>query len=213
MSTERIIEKIKKLFTLANNEGATVNEAANAMRMANKLLEKHNLNIASLAESAEETDGQFYTAAKTKWQRVIVSQVSYLYGCVAVLMGDIGKYVIVGKESDRVTAMIVIDSLIKVISKESRGKGAQFREGAVSAIVEQIQEILAARKTEEAIPGTGLVLADVLKTQMAKNSEWIGREFPNCATSRSSLNGNREGRQFGKNLSVSPRLSNKKALN
>ena len=53
MSNERLIDKIRKLFALANCEGATENEAATALRMANKLLDKHSISTIDLADERE----------------------------------------------------------------------------------------------------------------------------------------------------------------
>ncbi|MBW1849370.1 MAG: DUF2786 domain-containing protein [Deltaproteobacteria bacterium] len=37
----KLIDKIKKMFALANDAGAAKGEAENAMRMANKMMERH----------------------------------------------------------------------------------------------------------------------------------------------------------------------------
>jgi len=48
MSDEKLLDKIKKLITLANDAGATEAEADTAMSMANRLLLMHNLTMADV---------------------------------------------------------------------------------------------------------------------------------------------------------------------
>lgn len=43
MNKNEAIEKINKLFNLANNSGATEGEKQNALEMANKLAKKYNI--------------------------------------------------------------------------------------------------------------------------------------------------------------------------
>lgn len=45
MNKNEAIEKINKLFNLANNSGATEGEKQNALEMANKLAKKYNIGV------------------------------------------------------------------------------------------------------------------------------------------------------------------------
>ena len=47
---EKILDKVKKLLAVANNEAATEGERDNALRMAHNMLAKHNLAMADLDE-------------------------------------------------------------------------------------------------------------------------------------------------------------------
>ena len=50
---ERMIQKIRKLFALASNKGASGNESENALRMANALLMKHSIDKHKLHDKDE----------------------------------------------------------------------------------------------------------------------------------------------------------------
>ena len=63
-----IIQRIRKLLTLANNSGATEAEAQNAMAMAQRLMIKYNISTASIGvNNTVETDikQEFYMKRKT----------------------------------------------------------------------------------------------------------------------------------------------------
>ena len=77
---QKIIDKIRKMFALANNAGATKGESDNAMRMANKLLEKHNLSMMDL-EVQEDIDSSVIFAKPEPWVRIVVNSVARLYSC------------------------------------------------------------------------------------------------------------------------------------
>jgi len=57
MSTDKLIEKVQKLLTLARNDGASEAEADTALQMANKLLLIHNLTMADVDTEEEDGDG------------------------------------------------------------------------------------------------------------------------------------------------------------
>jgi hypothetical protein len=57
MSTqENLISKIKKLLALANNEASTQSESEKALKLANRLLIKHNLTSSDIEVSAIQSD-------------------------------------------------------------------------------------------------------------------------------------------------------------
>ena len=65
---DKIIERIKKMFALATNEGAAPGEAENAMRMANKLMEKYSLSALDL-HTQEEITIKFGEKAHNTWKK------------------------------------------------------------------------------------------------------------------------------------------------
>jgi hypothetical protein len=52
MTEDTVRDKIRKLLALANDEGAADNEAETAMRQANKLMKKHNIDLAALHQAS-----------------------------------------------------------------------------------------------------------------------------------------------------------------
>jgi hypothetical protein len=80
-----VIEKVKKLLALSTSSNA--NEAANAMALANKLIDQYRLDIAELedkehSEPIEEDDGYIYESGKiTQWKSSLVMTLAGFYGC------------------------------------------------------------------------------------------------------------------------------------
>ena len=122
---KKLIERIKKMFALANDKGAAEGEAENAMRMANKLMEKHNLSHIDLHNS-EDITIKFEDGTKFNWKRQIYNAVAKVYSCGFFIQGQ-DQCLIVGTDSDTVTASIVIHGLIDSIDKAGKGKGIAFK--------------------------------------------------------------------------------------
>ena len=208
---EKIINKIKKMFALANDEGAAQGEAENAMRMANKLMEKHMLTSIDL-HTSEEMSITFLDAHRYVWARHLYNAICPVYSCSMFLQGK--KYVLVGTESDMVTTGIVVDGLIKNIKRASKGQNVTFSNGAVLEIARQCREIIANRKTDVTpIVGTGLVLADVYDTKMDKVLDFMNDKFNLTSGKSTRMNSSNAGREYGSTLNPHANLSNKRALN
>lgn len=196
---ERLIEKIKKLFALANNEGAAPNEAENALRMANKLMEKHNLSSIDL-HNKEDLTIKFEDGTRNQWARQIYASVAKVYSCGCFRQGS-EQMLLVGTVSDTMTASIVANGLIDNINRAGKGKGVAFKNGAMFEVLGQCERIIQERAdNREVIPGHGLVLADVYKSKADRVREYMDTNL-NLSTSRASrLNSSDEGREYGRTL-------------
>ena len=75
-----IIEKCRKLFTLANNDGATEGERDNALRMAYGLMAKHNLDETML-DSEDLRQILEVEAPGAAWIRQVTNSVAGLFFC------------------------------------------------------------------------------------------------------------------------------------
>jgi len=216
MNNQRIIEKIKKLFALAANEDSEGNEAENALRMANKLLEKHSIDKLNLADS-DAVSCTFITEQDKKWVRIVFTSITKLYNCRMFidLNWDKPKFVIVGTESNRTTAQIVIEQLLDQIRSDSKGKKDDFRLGAANSLYWMCDEIVNERKvaTEEIAPGTGLIPLDVIKSNDIKNEDWISDNVGMLGTikqGRSKVS--QEGLDYGRCLNPGARVSKAQAI-
>lgn len=208
---EKIINKIRKMFALANNEGAAPGEAENAMRMANNLMEKHMLTSMDL-HTGDRITIDFIDSQRYVWVRALYNAVCPVYSCSMFLSGK--EYVLVGTESNMVTVGIIVDGLIKNIKRASKGKGIAFANGAVLEISKQCRNLIADRKSSEEIaPGSGLVLANIYQTQMNLVQEFMDKKFNLTSGRRSNMNSSNAGREYGATLNPHTNLSNRKALN
>lgn len=211
-----MINKIKKLFALASNASSQGNESENAMRMANKLLEKHAISMLDLSDQ-ESVGVTFMSPPDVPWVRVLCNSIAKLYSCKVIRdpNWENSKMILIGTESNRITAEIVINQLIDQITKESKGKGNAFRNGAADSLYQSCMTMIRERKADkvEAIPGTGLVPLDIITKQLAEIDDWMKKHMPNTTTSRSNTRSSAEGRAYGKGLNAGARVgSSQRAL-
>lgn len=206
-SNDRLMKKIRSLFALAANEGATGNEAENAMRMANKLLEKHAISMMDLKED-DVVGISFITERNIPWVRKVIFYVSKLYTCQYVLMNS-EMHTITGTLSNRTTAKIVAKQLIDQIDKETKGKGAAFRNGAVESLYYTCMKILKEKTncTEEIMPGTGLMPLDLYKRQLIDIDDFVSAEIGKLGTVKSNTRSSQAGREYGKGLNPGARVT------
>lgn len=87
-----IHDKIKKMFALANDKGASEDEAATAMRLAMGLMAKYGIEQADLKdiEQPRTKRGAIMKFKFEKHQVVIANAAAYLYGC-RIIFYDMGK--------------------------------------------------------------------------------------------------------------------------
>lgn len=207
----RIIEKIRKLFALAANDGATGAESENAMRMANAMLDKHSIEMSQLTGTDETV---FCTFAdyniKPPWVKTVIGAVCKLYNCRQIFDYNWPepKTMIIGTGANRMTTTIVIDQLIDQIKKESVGKGSAFRNGAGIGLYDVVNKIINERKADktEIIPGTGLVPLDQMESQMNAANIFVEHNFKNLTSSKSSAKSSQEGRKYGQGLNPGARV-------
>lgn len=210
---DKLINRIKKMFNLANDPGAAKGEAENAMRMANRLLEKHNLKMADL-HTQENMSIRIRDYNSASWIKQINLAISEVYSCV-FFMSKRTNFTFVGTESNLVTCMMVSESLIDSINRAGKGKGTSFRNGAALEIVRQCNHIIRARRASTETAGTGLVLSAIYDKEMDRAEIFIKDMLNiNLTSSKSSrMNSNDAGRAYGATLNPNAHLSNKKALN
>lgn len=211
MSNERMMEKIRKLFALANCEGATDNEAATAMRMANKLLDKHSISMIDLA-SPEEVGLSFISNGKQKWICTVFNAITKLYDCRYFTdhNWEVPKHIIVGTQSNRLTASIVIDHLIDQIKKETKGETMAFRLSAAQSLYWICDGILKERASSDlpVMPGTSLIPLDLIKKAEIENEDYIKANIGHLSKGRKTKSAySAAGAAYGKGLNPGARVT------
>ncbi len=170
-------------------KSANENEAANALAMAKRLMEKHGLSDADVEEKEVKpiyTDDQmFHNAIEPKeWEDVLAVAVADKYECYVIKekcitsSGDISfKYFAYGDDTDIIYVKAAFNHLhsqmASVISMNCRSRGElyinSYSEGLVSAVQLNImfEELkmpgLVSTKAKEDEPGPALVKVDVVK--------------------------------------------------
>lgn len=82
-----VLDKIQKLLRMANDKRGNESEAGNAMRLAQRLADAHNLQLANIDPNNENADSKRREVAKKngglyKWQRALWKAVAEVNHCV-----------------------------------------------------------------------------------------------------------------------------------
>jgi hypothetical protein len=187
MELQDIVLKIKYLMRLAKS--ANENEAANALFLAKKLMEKHGLLEADVEEKEEKpiyTDEQmFHNAVEPKeWEDILAVAVADKYECYVIKekcvtsSGDMSfKYFAYGDDADIIFVKAVFNHLfsqmVSAISMNCRDRGElyvdSYSEGLVSAVRTNIMfedfnmPGLVEVKAKEDDPGPALVKTEEVR--------------------------------------------------
>ena len=152
MSRSKIIDRVRKLLRLA--ESSNVNEAAVAAAQAQKLIERHRIEQASLVESDEHEiamhDDALDEGARVKqWKVELAMIVAEANGCRVVVLQD-GRYSTInlvggGEDIDIVRALYAwlvteVQRLARASKLRGRDNLDNFRMGAVATLEQRLQE-------------------------------------------------------------------------
>lgn len=184
MSTERIIERVRKMLALANDAGASEGERDNALRMAHSTLAKYNLSLAQVEASGRgsaEARGRLTSIYYARpWARVLSNSIADLFYSYYVFGGSHGDsksgyHYFIGLESNAKTASEMSAWLVKCILTESRKFGKRsatarrsFAFGAVSRIAERVVELKKTPQSED----TSHALVAWTDLEKQRNAEW-----------------------------------------
>jgi len=157
MSIQDVIEKVKKLLALSKS--SNVNEAANAMAAANRLLDEYRLSEADIIGSDSsldpiiEDDSYVYETGRiSPWKQNLVMTLSSHYGC-AVFNNcyypegrKVSRYKLLGRKSDIQIVQYMFAYLVlecqRLSDAEVKGQGKvvvfSYCNGFVSGIAEQL---------------------------------------------------------------------------
>ncbi len=230
MSDTKILDRIKKLITLANAKGNT-NECANAFAQAQRLLMKHKLTMADLDsftdeadEPIEESDMELYGKRIIGWKRYLANEVAKLNACRTFTRSGYGnaQHFIVGRASDVEVVNYIVTSVVSQIEyfckkamKNGEGSGKtfsnQFKFGAAETVVSRIRQANAEIKKE--YQGTNaLVLVNTRSAEVDAHMEenYKLRKAPSYRVARDH-SARDAGRAAGRKVSLSKGMKTTKA--
>lgn len=199
MSSEKILEKIKKCLALAAS--ANEHEAAAALRQAQKLMQAHNISDQDvLAAQAGEADVKAGAAAKpSNWETALAYSVGDAFGCRTLFSSrNRGCWVYVGvgtthevasyafsvlhRQAKRARATYISDVLKRVKRAAIKTRRADlFSEGWVTTAVAQLAQWIATTDQEakvQAFIGVNYPSLENLKSidrnagRNLRNHEW-----------------------------------------
>ena len=220
---ERVLDKIKKLLAMSSEgSGASETERETALRQANFMMDKNQIEMIDAHEHGEDTrDTESIVMGRHPWKASVFSAVGKLYGChVYRTRGSSGKVYITGKKSIREVVIIMGDYVIDSIDRESRnlprsGRSftSSFRNGATSGLYDQVERLVVDRKkgNEEGIStAKGLVLTDFYKQEHSDNASFLAAAGVRLTSAKGSVsrdsNAFAMGHSYGNSISLNSQL-------
>lgn len=211
MSHEAVIEKIKKLRSLA--QSANANEAANAAAAAERLLQDHRLSEAEIEahspepvlEGAEEDPAVAETFGDkiATWRSHLLSAITRSHGCAwyyaysVVQRGYVAR--IVGRTSDTATVRYfyvwLAAEVERLALKHGKGKGRtwtnSYRLGCVAGISEAMRS--AERTARASATSAALVRVDARAIEARTLLDQLHPHLRSRAASSSAVHANAYG--------------------
>ena len=209
-SKEWVLDKIRKMLTLAENSEATAGERENAMRMVHRLLAKHNIDMAEARAHGSKSEDRGILSAVyfgRPWARQVSKAIADLFFCeylyYPATKGKDTRHCFVGLESNTVTASELSRFLVESIMQEGKRKQREqragniyyrsFATGAAATIRRRVDEMIA-KSSKEGITeptdapgtstGTALVLASLYRTEVEANKAVIEQAFKKLRSGR-----------------------------
>lgn len=229
-SKEKILARVKKMMTLANDAAATEGERDNAIRMAHATLAKYNLHMADAEASGKPSEenrtGQHVVSRDQPWMRTTAHAIAELFFCEYFFISGRGetkgkvKHFFVGKESNVFTAQEMAKYVIGSISAEGRKKSIEmsdsakgtywrsFCKGAAYQVWVRCKKIREDAERAPKTPGTALVLASVYAIEKTANEKYMvdkmgGLPKEKKTTQRNtSLNAFAAGKDYGDKINL-----------
>lgn len=236
-NNDKVIDKIRKLLNHANDTAAdSEHERDTAMRMALKLLAKHNLDMSDIADLEHKEDREMISAEHfpCPFRRIVAHAIAKLYFCEFYYQKVPNKqkslFCFVGLESNAITASEMTKYLVKSLDLESARRlkengmstrwGTDFRNAAAHRIADRCETIRQEAETEQEAESTGtaLVLANLYEQEEALNGNFIVQVLgitnlkkKTIRTKFVSGSAVAQGREFGDNVNLSNQLKDSTA--
>lgn len=187
----KIIDRIKKLFSLSENEGATEGEATSAMKMASTLMLKYGIQAKECSEEIDTIDKTSIKVSSTKPSlRNLASAAAQLNAVKFVYNTYYKTFTFYGEEVNREATILLYEFLTKEVYKEykkavPKGLSASvrsrfrnsFENAAAVRIAHRAYEIVESWKNDENAQNdlgvTSLVVTTHIEKQLAKVDEFI----------------------------------------
>ena len=230
MERENIIEKVRKLRTLAANPAATVDEAAAAALAAELIIQKHALAEVELqmSQASQEEimdDGTPLTdwgQRQTLWQNILTHGLAKAYNCSSVLKwnetGNPNIYAI-GKPSDisllryQYTFFVIeLTRLSHKLAPKNLGRGTgktwynSFYRGAVHAILDSLKSAKEEVRTQASSEALVFIDQHLNAIERFKNKKYPGSTTTHTAGGNIDPDAYRKGLEAGSNLNPKPAL-------
>ena len=238
MNTQKILEKIQKLMSLADSPNES--EAQSAMDKAQALMVQYNISISDISVSDESNDiiedSIKETGRLSSWESVLMSAVAKVNYCDAFVTrsrrAGKTKLVMVGKPHHVAIAKAMFDYLSATVEREckrvktenpidtvGRSWSASFKLGCASRIASRLKEKMESMKSQgiPEVAVTALVVVDSFRKadqDIQKYHAQAGRKFGKASKcSFSNGAGYSAGQSAGNSVSLNAQVKSGKGQN
>ena len=130
---EKIIERVKKLFSLAGNNPSKEEAQAAALK-AQQLIAEHDIEDSELLDEVAEDiiETEFHTDAGNKWKFILLTAVAKNFRCKCYTRAK-KTFVFLGHEKDAIVAKETFEFLYNACTKQCRAEAYKARKEKGSA--------------------------------------------------------------------------------
>lgn len=212
MTEEKILSRIRKMLNLANDEGAAEGERDNALRMANNLMTKYQIDMAMvdkhLRDSLDPRGHYQQEGWNTLWAKYVRMHIARLFFCKYYTGRKInatrGVHNFVGRESNATTAMLMSEWIIRSLLRETdkryghrlNPESRAFCMGAQENLGRRIRELHKAAQEQVDSVGSALVVVDLARSEQLDNDRFIEQELNTKLVVRKSRKVSVDNRAF-----------------
>jgi hypothetical protein len=193
MSETKILDRVRKLLAMANDQNGNDNERETALRQAHKLLTSYGLDMidveAHIKEKLDPRGRYNETGWSMMWTRQVRRSIGRLFMCdyyyyTKKISSTRQEFCFVGRESNAVTASYMSAYVIESILKEGRrlykhnlrAGTRSFATGCANSLEARIDLIIKERVAEvKATSGKDLALLDLMKAESLANLEFMSK--------------------------------------
>lgn len=205
-----MIELIKKLMAMTEENGCTASEAMMAVDKISRLRDKYNISMEEINTEEFEAIGEVVETGYKRVPGYLEILACELGACfdvkVVISHKHKGKFILVGLEQDVLTTKHFFIYLSRVLISEAKGK--KNKNAYCFGIIEEICNRLKPQENKAQSTGTDLT---VCKASAIR--KYIAAEFGRTTSKTSNIGGTQDdisaGKQRGKNISLSKPMSSK----
>jgi len=208
---KKIVDKIIKCLDLANNEAATVGEAASAMERIGQMLHKYDISMDQVEEvkngngngkksSVEQVIINGSSERKRTWESALAQSIATTFDCRTINREwSNWQIIFVGVKGDIETSLYFYRYLTRWVGKKSevwkkQADRTNYCFGAISTIGSRLDSLYKGKMKEAEVTGT---MALVVKKKEEVN-QFIAQEFPFLTKGKAvRLNGSAEAYNRG----------------
>jgi hypothetical protein len=216
---DKVVEKIQKLFALA--QSSNENEASTALAMAHELLKKHNLTMDSLQSSKSALVIETYMTANHPWETTLLNTIAKVNYCGIyrqskfLYFGSSGRavydyeLVLVGKPHNIAAVKVMADYIFSAIDRKARnlyGKGraviASYKTGFAMMVTKRLQDMQRQEMAQSDCRALIVVADAEVKQHFAKEKMGTYRAHSKAT----DYSGYHSGMRDGANLSLNDQV-------